>query len=91
MSVSLSEPKKACLEAERRLQAYVDRQLTVAEIEDIELHLASCERCADCYRFEQHVWEHVRRLCVAEPCPEHLKLRLRSLCSGCDPHGGLVN
>ncbi len=80
MSTSLVEPQLACREAERRLQEYVDRQLTGAEIRAIEEHLAVCERCADCYRFEAEVRTYVKRACAAEPCPETLKVRLRTLC-----------
>ena len=79
MNSALVEPTSACREAERRLQEYVDRQLTAGEIARIEEHLAVCERCANCYRFETEVREHVKRLCD-EPCPETLKVRLRNLC-----------
>jgi anti-sigma factor (TIGR02949 family) len=84
MSSALVEPTQACREAERRLQEYVDRQLTDDEIDRIEQHLAVCERCTNCYRFETEVRLYVREACVTEPCPETLKLRLRSLCVGCD-------
>ena len=83
MSTALVEPTHACREAERRLQEYVDRSLTAAEIARIEEHLAICERCANCYRFETEVRTYVREACAAEPCPETLKLRLRSLCLEC--------
>src|SRR3712207_7078071 len=63
---SLAEPQLACREAERRLQEYVDRQLTTTEIRAIEEHLAVCARCADCYRFEVEVRTYVKQACVAE-------------------------
>ena len=84
METTLVEPKAACREAEQRLQDYVDRQLTEADIGAIEEHLAVCEHCAACYRFEVEVRSYVRQACAAEPCPETLKLRLRSLCVDCD-------
>jgi len=83
MSTSLAEPTSACREAERRLQEYVDRQLTAVEIARIEQHLAACEHCSNCYRFETEVRVYVREALAAEPCPETLKVRLRSLCSEC--------
>ena len=73
----------ACDVAEERLQAYVDRTLSLVEISAIEAHLESCERCARCYRLEQVVRERVRLACE-EPCPESLKVRLRNLCGECD-------
>ena len=84
MDSAVVEPTQACQEAERKLQDYVDRCLTSVEITRIEEHLAVCERCANCYRFETQVRTYVREACAAEPCPETLKLRLRSLCVECD-------
>jgi len=76
-------PQAHCAEAERRLQEYVDRALTATEIRAIEAHLADCDRCARCYRLETEMRAQVRRVC-SEPCPESLKVRLRSLCVECD-------
>ena len=73
----------ACAEAEARLQPYVDRQLTVAEVTEVEAHLAVCPSCARCYRLESEMRASLRRAC-AEPCPEALKVRLRNLCAECD-------
>ena len=82
----MSSPSPAldaeCVEAEKRLQAYVDRQLTTAEVELIEAHLETCDRCSRCYQFEPVVWERVKQAC-SEPCPETLKKRLRNLCAEC--------
>jgi anti-sigma factor (TIGR02949 family) len=75
--------KVACHEAEERLQAYVDRALTAAEVVAIEAHLAVCEPCARCYRLETHM-RATMRLIGDEPCPESLKVRLRNLCAECD-------
>jgi anti-sigma factor (TIGR02949 family) len=72
-----------CAEAELKLQAYVDRALTEAEVRAIEEHLATCGYCARCYRLETEMRATVRRLC-SEPCPESLKVRLRNLCAECD-------
>jgi Putative zinc-finger len=71
-----------CVQAEKRLQAYVDRVLSPQEIAMIEAHLAVCVRCARCYQFEPLVWQHVKQACT-EPCPEKLKLQLRNLCEEC--------
>ena len=72
----------ACAVAERRLQEYVDRTLSASDVVAIEAHLAVCERCARCYQFEQGVRARLKDAC-SEPCPESLKVRLRSLCGDC--------
>ena len=73
----------ACHEAEQRLQAYVDRALTPAEVTAIEAHLEVCPPCARCYKLETQMRESMRRI-GDEPCPESLKVRLRNLCAECD-------
>ncbi len=73
----------ACAKAEQRLQHYVDRQLTAAEVAEVEAHLAVCPPCARCYRLESEMRASLKRLCN-EPCPEALKVRLRNLCAECD-------
>jgi anti-sigma factor (TIGR02949 family) len=82
--VSTLEPSvtAGCAEAEKQLQAYVDRALSKEEVVLIEAHLAVCDRCARCYQLEPLVWQHVKQAC-AEPCPERLKLQLRNLCEEC--------
>lgn len=73
----------SCAEAETRLQSYVDRVLTPAEVEQIEEHLRLCPSCARCYQLEKDIRAELRRVCD-EPCPESLKMRLRNLCAECD-------
>ena len=84
--MSSMEARMHCAEAEIKLQAYVDRVLTVEEVRAVEAHLAACTYCARCYRLETEMRATVRRLC-SEPCPESLKTRLRNLCAECDCEG----
>jgi anti-sigma factor (TIGR02949 family) len=79
MSVEMA----GCVEAERRLQEYVDRALTPDEIVVIEAHLATCTYCARCYQFESGIRAQLKKACD-EPCPESLKTRLRNICAECD-------
>ena len=79
----MSIVESSCLEAEQRLQMYVDRILTATEIAEIEAHLAACPRCARCYQLESAVRSQLKQICD-EPCPESLKTRLRNLCAECD-------
>jgi anti-sigma factor (TIGR02949 family) len=72
-----------CQHAERSLQAYVDRALSVDEVAVVEEHLATCEACARCYRLEAEVRTVVRKACD-EPCPDALRETLRRICDDCD-------
>ena len=72
-----------CTRAERSMQAYVDRTLSVDEVSVVERHLAGCACCAKCYRLEEGVRSVVREACD-EPCPDQLRQRLRRICDDCD-------
>ncbi len=61
----------SCAETFRRLQDYLDRELSPAETAAVEAHLAECGVCAEEYRFEASVLRHVRRG-VEEPVPAGL-------------------
>jgi len=49
-----------CREVFRRLDDYLDRELTPAEIVLVERHLEVCAVCAREFRFEATVLDHVR-------------------------------
>ena len=53
----MSDP---CDKCEELLQGYLDRELTDAERENAEAHLALCDYCARRYRFEAHIRMFVR-------------------------------
>jgi mycothiol system anti-sigma-R factor len=72
-----------CQNAERSMQAYVDRALSPAEVVAVEEHLATCVACARCYRLEAEVRSVVRQACD-EPCPDSLRETLRRICDDCD-------
>lgn len=50
-----------CEELFRRLEDYVDRELTKDEIVLVEQHLAECEGCAMEYQFEKSFVREVRK------------------------------
>lgn len=50
-----------CKEVLRRLNDYLDRELTSAEMRMVEVHLATCTACASEHRFEAAVIDEVRR------------------------------
>jgi anti-sigma factor (TIGR02949 family) len=56
----------SCREVFRRLDDYLDRELSAEEMEKVRSHLDDCVVCAAEYRFERHlldgVKEKVRRI-----------------------------
>ncbi len=49
-----------CQETFRRLDDYVDRELSADEMQQVREHLDRCEWCASEYVFEEHVIQGVR-------------------------------
>lgn len=67
-----------CAECEQLLQPYLDRVLTVAEVQEAEEHLAECSYCRRAYRFEEQLRMFVRQA-ATEPMTAQLKQRLAEL------------
>ncbi|MEA2646201.1 MAG: hypothetical protein QOE92_1284 [Chloroflexota bacterium] len=59
--------KPACNQAMQRLHQYVDRELTEAEMTEVQLHLEDCPPC------EKHFTVHasMKRLVHSKACPEN--------------------
>ncbi|MFN0179676.1 MAG: anti-sigma factor family protein [Gemmatimonadales bacterium] len=49
-----------CEEVFRRLDDYLDRELTEAEMERVTVHLETCAQCAQEHRFEARVIAEVK-------------------------------
>lgn len=67
-----------CDWCEEVLQPYLDRDLTEAERQEAEVHLADCKYCRKRYKFEEEVRRLVRQA-VVEPMAPALKQRLSEL------------
>lgn len=67
-----------CADCERMLQPYLDRVLTVDEMNEAEHHLDACSYCRRRYRFEEELHQLVR-ISSVEPMPVELRARLASL------------
>jgi len=65
-----------CEEAFRRLDCYVDRELSDAELSQVRDHLDRCARCAAEFTFEQGVIEEVRRKINQVAVPSDLRQRV---------------
>lgn len=70
-----------CLETVRRLDDYLDRELSAVERHEVERHLETCDRCLHRFRFEAAVVEElrtkIRRVSVPEKFASRLKAVLR--------------
>lgn len=62
-----------------QLEAYVDRELTDAEVVDLRQHLEECPPCDDRYRFEADLKRLVRVCCEQDTAPVELREKLREI------------
>ena len=68
-----------CLETVRRLDDYLDRELSASETVEVERHLEVCDRCFKRFAFEGAVLNDLRTKLRRVPVPETLEARLRKL------------
>ena len=67
-----------CLETVRRLDDYLDRELSKGETIEVERHLEVCDQCLARFRFEGAVLDQLRGKLRRVSVPERLVARLRS-------------
>ena len=70
-----------CSEAVRRMWAYLDHALERSPTEELETHLAACQRCCGELEFSRHLKGKVA-VTRSETLPDPLRLRLESLLGG---------
>jgi len=68
-----------CLETVRRLDDYLDRELSDTERHEVERHLDTCDRCLQRFRFEAAVVDDLRLKLRRVTVPQTLESRLREL------------
>ena len=66
-----------CREVFRRLDDYLDRELSPEEIAAVEAHLAVCEICAGEYRFDGAVLSGIRARLSRMQAPPSLLEKIR--------------
>lgn len=71
-------PPLTCEETFRRLDDYLDRELSGGERALVERHLDSCAECADEYRFEASVLDALREKLDGLRVPRGLVDRVRA-------------
>jgi anti-sigma factor (TIGR02949 family) len=62
----------SCSEMVRRLDDYLDRALSPAELESVEAHLHECVSCARQFRFEASLMDGLRERLQRITAPEDL-------------------
>ncbi len=65
-----------CEEIIRRLETYLDRELTDKEVREVKWHLADCPDCEDHFRFEEKFRRLVRVHGSKDRAPTSLRERL---------------
>jgi anti-sigma factor (TIGR02949 family) len=68
-----------CLDTVRRLDDYLDRELSATETVEVERHLEVCDRCLKRFQFEGAVLDDLRIKLRRVPVPETLEAKLRKL------------
>ena len=68
-----------CEEAFRRLDDYLDRELTPDEMRKVQEHLETCAACATEFAFESSVVQHVRTKLQRIDAPAALRDRIARL------------
>ena len=69
--------RDTCLETVRRLDDYLDRELSPAETTEVERHLQTCEGCLRRFQFEGAVLDDLRMKLRRVVTPQALAARLR--------------
>lgn len=77
-----------CEEALARLYLFLDRELSVQEVREVEHHLYCCDECARCFHFQAELKRLVRRQGTHECAPAGLRHRVEDLCLSFDPQSG---
>ena len=76
----------ACEAILRRLDDYIDRELSPAELRLVERHIEDCLRCGGRFRFEisliQGMRSRLRRICLPSDLMTRVKLRLDAETAG---------
>lgn len=75
----MSLDRDRCIETVRRLDDYLDRELSDAETHEVERHLEVCGGCLRLFRFEGAALDELRLKLRRVAVPETLESRLRQI------------
>jgi mycothiol system anti-sigma-R factor len=74
-----------CNDCVERLYAFLDTELSEAEIAQIRVHLEGCDDCDDNFVFEARFLEHLRECCTSDLAPADLRQRVIAKLRGASP------
>jgi len=69
-----------CKEAVKRLNQYLDRELSDDEQRIVRQHLEHCPPCLDLFRFEENVLTFIGERCRQTMAPSSLRVKVQKLC-----------
>jgi mycothiol system anti-sigma-R factor len=65
-----------CADCLDRLYAYLDRELSPAEVTEVRVHLDDCGGCEDNFVIEERFLARVRDCCHEDVAPAELRTRI---------------
>ena len=68
-----------CGDCMKRLDGYLDRELTDEELEEVRHHMEDCPPCEDRFQLQVHMKRLVKICCDQGEAPEHLREKLRQI------------
>ncbi|HVB74773.1 MAG TPA: zf-HC2 domain-containing protein [Ktedonobacteraceae bacterium] len=77
-----------CFETVARLHLYIDRELSIEEVEVVQQHLSDCPHCECRFHFDLHLKRLIHERCTIERAPMHLREAVLYLAR--TPAGGIV-
>jgi len=75
-----------CIEAVRRMWAYLDRELAVKPLAEFDEHLDTCQRCCGELEFNRHLRAMVAEKDGVAVMPPELRSRLEILLAEAEGH-----
>lgn len=73
-----------CKEAFRRIDDFLDRELTSEEMDCVKVHLTKCGECAEEFHFEEEVIKQLKSKLGHIDLPPDLLEKIRSAIESCD-------
>ena len=74
-----------CDDCVGRLQAFLDTELSTADLTAVRAHLDGCDDCDDEFVLEARFLDHLRECCTADVAPAELRQRVILKIRGASP------
>lgn len=84
----MNEPLLSCSETFRRLDDYLDRELSAEEAVAVETHLRACAMCSGEFEVERELLDAIRSRLTRLRVPDELKAKISALLSREQPRHG---